>query len=288
MNSAKQLYQYISNQITIYPPKEAQAITYMLLKHYLRLSNVDVLVDRPLGDNKIQPDWGLIIERLNNSEPVQHIIGSEEFCGLKFNVSSSVLIPRPETEELVRLITKDFAEPDEKVSILDIGTGSGCISIVLSRFLPHASVSAWDVSESALTVAKENAQQLMATVDFQLNDILKIASEPSSILSTFDCIVSNPPYVTYSEAEKMSSNVLRFEPHLALFVEDNSPTLFYEAIAKFGTTNLKENGKCYVEINEHFGPETQKVFLDHGYSDVVLIQDIHGKDRFVKATYKNK
>lgn len=255
----------------------------MLLKHYLRLSNVDVLVDRPLVDNGLQPDWDHVIKRLNENEPVQHIIGSEEFCGLKFNVSSSVLIPRPETEELIRLITRDYSEPDEKVTILDIGTGSGCIAIVLARFLPHAAIYGWDVSEDALNVARENAYQLMADVTFELRDILQPDELPAGQIPLFDCIVSNPPYVTYSEAEQMRPNVLRFEPHEALFVEDNNPMLFYEAIAAFGKRHLKAGGSCYVEINEHFGPETRAVFETNGYSQVTLLQDIHGKNRFVRA-----
>ena len=163
MTSARQLYQYISKQITVYPEKETQAITFMLMEHFLRIRNIDVLVDRPVPEGTVQPDWDGIIKRLNDNEPVQHIIGSTEFCGLEFRVSSSVLIPRPETEELVRMVTRDYAEPDSNIDILDIGTGSGCIAIVLARFLPHVSVHAWDVSDEALTVARENARQLILT-----------------------------------------------------------------------------------------------------------------------------
>lgn len=255
----------------------------MLLEHYLRLRNVDVLVDRPIPDSQVQPDWDSIVERLNQNEPVQHIIGSTEFCGLTFRVSSSVLIPRPETEELVQLVTRDYAEPDEKPSILDIGTGSGCIAIVLARFLPHANVHAWDVSEEALNVARENARQLMADVHFAQQDMLNVSFPLPDAPEQFDCIVSNPPYVTYSEADQMRPNVLRFEPHEALFVEDKDPLLFYKAIADFGRHHLKPQGRCYVEINEHFGAETKQVFEERGYTGVELLRDIHGKDRFVRA-----
>ncbi|GAB3174606.1 peptide chain release factor N(5)-glutamine methyltransferase [Telluribacter humicola] len=283
MASARQLYQQLTSRITVYPPKETQAIVFMLLEHYLRLRNVDVLVDRPIPDSQVQPDWDNIVQRLNQNEPVQHIIGSTEFCGLSFRVSSSVLIPRPETEELVQLVTRDYAEPDEKPSILDIGTGSGCIAIVLARFLPHANVHAWDVSEEALAVARENARQLMADVHFALQDMLNVSFPLPEAPEQFDCIVSNPPYVTYSEADQMRPNVLRFEPHEALFVEDKDPLLFYKAIADFGSHHLKPQGRCYVEINEHFGAETKQVFEERGYIGVELLRDIHGKDRFVRA-----
>lgn len=283
MTSARQLYRYLVDHITAYPPKEAQALSFMLLEHYLRLRNVDVLVDRPLTNLHAQPDWEGILARLNQNEPIQHIIGSTEFCGLEFKVSSSVLIPRPETEELVRLVTRDYAEPDEKPTILDIGTGSGCIAIVLARFLPHATVHAWDVSEEALDVARENARQLLAEVHFAKQDMLNVPFPLTDYPEPFDCLVSNPPYVTYSEADQMRPNVLRFEPHEALFVEDTDPLLFYKAIADFGIHHLKPGGRCFVEINEHFGPDTKEVFESRGYQSVVLLQDIHGKNRFVRA-----
>lgn len=285
MTSARQLYQYILRGIKVYPEKEAQAITFMLVEHFMNLRNIDVLVDRPIAATAAHPDWDSIIERLNNNEPVQHIIGSTEFCGLEFRVSSSVLIPRPETEELVRMVTRDYAEPDKGISILDIGTGSGCIAIVLARFLPHVSVHAWDVSDEALAVARENARQLIADVHFAKQDMLNVTFPLPGTTQQFDCIVSNPPYVTYSEQEHMRPNVLRFEPHEALFVEDSDPLLFYKAIADFGMYHLKTDGKCYVEINEHFGAETKKVFEDRGYKHVETLRDINGKDRFVRAIW---
>ncbi|CAG4988920.1 Release factor glutamine methyltransferase [Dyadobacter sp. CECT 9275] len=286
MTSARQLYQYIVKSIKVYPEKEAQAITFMLLEHYVRLRNIDVLVDRPIPENTAQPDWEGIIERLNNNEPVQHIIGTTEFCGLEFRVSSSVLIPRPETEELVRMVTRDYAEPDKNIEILDIGTGSGCIAIVLARFLPHVTVHAWDVSDEALEVARENARQLIADVQFAKQDMLNVTFPLAGNTQQFDCLVSNPPYVTYAEAEHMLPNVLRFEPHEALFVEDSDPLLFYKAIADFGKHHIKAGGKCYVEINEHFGLETKKVFDERGYKNVEILRDIHGKDRFVRAIWE--
>ena len=280
--SAKTLFNYVITNVTAYDSQETKAMAYMLLEHYLRLRNVDVLVDKPISTNIRQPDWEVIVARLNKNEPVQHIIGATFFCGLSFKVSPSVLIPRPETEELVRIVVKDFSEPDQKIRIVDIGTGSGCIAIVLDRFLPHARVKGWDVSEAALRVARENARDLLAEAQFEIYDILEPSNQTAE---QFDCIVSNPPYVTYAEAINMEPNVLRFEPHLALFVEDQDPLLFYRAIADFCQTNLKPEGACYVEINEHFGAATQALFAEKGFSRVEVVQDIHGKDRIVKAQF---
>ncbi|MFN8346482.1 MAG: peptide chain release factor N(5)-glutamine methyltransferase [Spirosomataceae bacterium] len=279
MTSAKSLFDYIVRNVTAYSHKEARAIAFMLLEHYLRLRNVDVLVDKPIPVNDSQPDWDKIIERLNQSEPVQHIIGSTYFCNLEFKVSPSVLIPRPETEELVRLVVKDCYWDEDPVKIVDIGTGSGCIAIALDRFMSFAKVWGWDVSDDALGIAQENAQRLLSEVTFEKYDILK----EDTFEGQFDCVVSNPPYVTHAEQNEMELNVLRFEPHLALFVEDNDPLLFYRAIADFCLKHLKKTGACYVEINEHFGAATKQLFIEKGFKKVDVIQDMYGKDRIVKA-----
>jgi release factor glutamine methyltransferase len=278
--SAKPLYDYIVAKVTAYSPRETRAMAFMLLEHYLRLRNVDVMLDKPIATTEAQPDWDEIIGRLNQNEPVQHIIGSTFFCGLEFKVSPSVLIPRPETEELVRLVVKDCSWEEDPVTIVDIGTGSGCIAIALDRFLPYGKIYGWDVSEDALAVARENARQLLAEATFEKYDILS----EDTFDGQFDCIVSNPPYVTYSEQSQMEANVLRFEPHLALFVEDNDPFLFYKAIADFSVKHLKPKGICYVEINEQFGQATKQIFVERGFSQVEVIQDMHGKDRIVKAS----
>jgi len=278
-NSAKPLFDHIVKSVTAYPPKEIRAMAFMLMEHYLRLRNVDVMVDKPIPPNTSQPDWEDIILRLNQSEPVQHIIGATVFCGLEFKVSPSVLIPRPETEELVRLVVKDCFWDEEPVKIVDIGTGSGCIAIALDRFMSFAKVWGWDVSDDALTVARENAQRLLSEAKFENYNILI----EDTFEGQFDCVVSNPPYVTYSEQTSMELNVLRFEPHLALFVEDEDPLLFYRAIADFCLKHLKTTGACYVEINEHFGNATKRLFEEKGFEKVEVIQDISGKDRIVKA-----
>lgn len=277
--SAKSLFDYIVQNVTAYSSKETKAMAFMLLEHYLRLRSVDVMVDKPITGDNSQPNWDKIIERLNQSEPIQHIIGATFFCGLEFKVSPSVLIPRPETEELVRLIVKDCFWDENPVKIVDIGTGSGCIAIALDRFMSFAKVWGWDVSDDALAIARENAHQLLSEVTFEKYDILK----DSSYDGQFDVVVSNPPYVTYAEQTSMQPNVLRFEPHLALFVEDEDPLLFYRAIADFCTKHLKIDGTCYLEINEHFGEVVKQLFLDKGFKKVEVIQDMYGKDRIVKA-----
>ncbi|WP_234736728.1 peptide chain release factor N(5)-glutamine methyltransferase [Tellurirhabdus bombi] len=281
MTTAKSLFDSLVGQLKGYRPEEARAIVFLLFEHFLRFRRTDVVANKPVPAT--QPDWDDLILRLNNQEPVQHLIGTTEFCGLEFQVSPAVLIPRPETEELIRLIVRDYAEAPAPLNIIDLGTGSGCIAVTLARFLPQASVVAWDLSEDALEVARQNAEQLQAEVVFEKRDILEGASDDLNERNRFDCVVSNPPYVTHSEAEQMDQNVLRYEPHLALFVEDVDPLLFYKAVADFGCQHLTVGGACYVEINERFGPETQDVFAERGYRNVQIFKDIHGKDRFVKA-----
>jgi release factor glutamine methyltransferase len=281
-NTARPLYQQLSRNITAYAPEEAREMAFMLLDHYFGLRKADVLADKPLPANRTEPDWFRIIERLNRQEPIQHVIGTTIFCGLEFEVSPDVLIPRPETEDLVRLIMHDFADLMERpVRVIDIGTGSGCLAVTLARFLPQADVTAYDVSEEALAMARRNADKLNAEVDFQYQDILKVAQKQ---VGTFDCIVSNPPYVTRSEAADMDRNVLDYEPDVALFVDDADPLIFYKAVADFAAHNLSDTGICYVEINERFGAATKAVFDERGFQHVQIFKDIHGKDRSVRAT----
>ena len=282
MATAKPLYQRLSKNITAYPPEEAREIAFMLLDHYFGLRKTDVLTDKPLPPNRTEPDWFKILERLNRQEPIQHVIGTTIFCGLEFEVSPDVLIPRPETEDLVRLIMHDFADRTDDVPILDIGTGSGCIAITLARFLPQSVVTGWDVSEKALTLARHNALTLNADVTFSIQDILNV---PTDFSHRFDCVVSNPPYVTRSEAAGMHRNVLDYEPGLALFVEDSDPLVFYKAVADFCVRHLTKDGACYVEINERFGEATRQVFAERGFTKIQVYKDIHGKDRSIRATF---
>jgi len=214
-----------------------------------------------------------IIADLKTNKPIQHIIGETEFYGLKFKVNEYTLIPRPETEELVQWILQH-----EFTSALDIGTGSGCIPIALKKN-KDAEISAIDVSESALLVAKENAKINEVEINFLLQDILKTTTLPK-----VDVIISNPPYVLDKEKELMLANVLDNEPHLALFVPNNNPLLFYKKIADIAFTSLPKNGLLFFEINERFGKETVAMLSVIGFVDIELKKDINDKDRMIKAT----
>ena len=229
-------------------------------------ANKDITCD--ISDNLKQ-----IIADLKTNKPIQHIIGETEFYGLKFKVNEHTLIPRPETEELVQWILQH-----EFTSALDIGTGSGCIPIALKKN-KDAEISAIDVSESALLVAKENAKINEVEINFLLQDILKTTTLPK-----VDVIISNPPYVLDKEKELMLANVLDNEPHLALFVPDNNPLLFYKKIADIAFTSLPKNGLLFFEINERFGKETVAMLSVIGFVDIELKKDINDKDRMIKAT----
>lgn len=285
MQSSKKLFDNLLQQITAYEAQEAKEIVFWLMDFYLGLRKIDILSDKSF-DKAI--DWAKIIDRLNTHEPIQYILGETEFYGRRFLVNDSVLIPRPETEELVKFVVdKTLRTQNSKPrTLLDIGTGSGCIAISLAKELPNFRVSAYDISEKALETAKKNAELNKADVTFEKVDILN----PSFTIhhSPFTIIVSNPPYVTKQEIDRMQKNVLDFEPHLALFVEDSEPLIFYEAIANFAFNNLTDNGLVAVEINETLGEETANVFKRKGFSEVEIIKDIHQKDRFVSAVLHKK
>jgi release factor glutamine methyltransferase len=293
MQSSKQLYDNLLQQITTYESQEAKEIVFWLMEFYLGLRKIDVL-----GDKSFEKaiDWTNIIERLNNNEPIQYILGETEFYGRRFLVNDSVLIPRPETEELVKYIIDkqktQFSVKRKQLSILDIGTGSGCIAISIAKELPNFIVSAYDISKNALETAKKNAELNKADVNFEKVNILKPPFIHSLIQyplrHSFNIIVSNPPYVTKQEIYRMQKNVLDFEPHLALFVDDSEPLIFYEAIANFAFNNLTDNGLVAVEINEALGEETANVFRRKGFSEVEIIKDMHQKDRFVSAILPKK
>jgi release factor glutamine methyltransferase len=289
MNSSKILFNQLVSEITpVYEENEAKSIIYLLLEHYLNLSKTDIFLDKNISQIF---DFQDIIQRIKTQEPVQYVIGETEFYGRKFKVTPDTLIPRPETEELVQVtVTSYQLSVNSKQSggeslcvkskILDIGTGSGCIAISLACELPDAQVYGYDISEEALKIAKENAERNGANVIFEKVDIL--SPSPSS-LSPFSIIVSNPPYVMNSEKAEMERNVLEYEPHLALFVEDNDPLIFYQKIAEFAAKNLIDKGLCIVEINQVFGLETAELFWNQGFKSVEVVKDIFGKDRMVKA-----
>ena len=219
------------------------------------------------------------VAELKLQKPIQYILGETEFFGITLKVNPNVLIPRPETEELVEWIIKanDHGFP----SILDIGTGSGCIAIALAKHMPAARVYGMDISQEAIALAKKNSMSTNTSVTFIHADIL---SHPTQVEgSPYDIIVSNPPYVRESEKDLMLPNVLENEPHLALFVKDNDPLIFYKAIAQVGKNHLNPNGVIYCEINEAFGKETSGVFKDYGFTDIEVRQDINGKKRMLRA-----
>jgi release factor glutamine methyltransferase len=301
MQSSKHLYDNLIQQITAYESQETKEIVFWLMKFFLGLRKIDILGDKSFEKDI---DWSNIIERLNDNEPIQYILGETEFYGRRFLVNKSVLIPRPETEELVKYVvektlrtknrTAELSKPHSGTfkTLLDIGTGSGCIAISLAKELPNFKVTAYDISENSLETAKQNAELNQADVTFEKVDILK----PSFIHSviqyplrhSFNIIVSNPPYVMKQEIDRMQKNVLDYEPHLALFVENSEPLIFFEAIANFAINNLSDNGLVAVEINEAMAKETAEVFKRKGFSEVEIIKDIHQKDRFVSAILHKK
>ena len=218
-----------------------------------------------------------IIDRLRQGEPLQYIERKAPFCGMEFAVNSSVLIPRPETAELVDWIAREHATQQPR--ILDLGTGSGCIAIALSKQLPQATIEACDISAEALTVAKENARMNEAPVSFFTHDMLDLGTP---LPHSYDILVSNPPYIRQSEAADMSIQVTEWEPHTALFVPDDDALRFYRAIAELGQTEaLRPGGHIYVEINQALGKETVALFEAYGYQDVELRKDIYGNERMI-------
>lgn len=223
-----------------------------------------------------------IIERLRRWEPVQYITGETDFYGCSILVNPSVLIPRPETEELTELIVEHIG--GRPLSILDLGSGSGCIAVALARSVPVSSVTAMDISKEALRTARANADRNGVAVSFVEADILSPVEHIASLFPrTFDIIVSNPPYITESEREGMARNVTMYEPEVALFVPDNNPLLFYRSIARFAMRMLNSGGTLWIEINARFGRETCQAIAAEGFLNLELLRDLSGKDRFIKA-----
>lgn len=283
-----------------YPKEEIDSFFYRCIEHYLKLERF-VLAIQPeltLTKEEEQPLFEAL-SQLKQERPLQYILGTAHFMDLELHVNEAVLIPRPETEELVQWILEDVRSQKSEVgsrkaeagnmdfypsplTILDIGTGSGCIAIALAKHLPDAKVYALDVSEKALEVARENARLNQVDITFLKNDIL--ALEPALELKlVFDIIVSNPPYVKELEKESIKNNVKEHEPSLALFVPDEDPLLFYRAIAQFSKAHLKEEGSLYLEINQYLGEETHDLLKAHNFSEIELRKDIFGNDRMLKA-----
>ena len=262
-----------------YPDSEALALAKMLLVEAFGFSTLELYggKDKEISGKRLDV-LNEMIARLKKNEPIQYVIGAEVFCGWTFEVNENVLIPRPETQELVRWIEADW-KSDAPCRILDVGTGSGCIAISLSKLLEGAEVEAWDISEGALRVARRNADRNEAQVLFRQVDVLKACTEDCR----YDVIVSNPPYITESEKQDMEANVLDWEPHTALFVPDADPLLFYRRIAELGVSMLNEGGALYFEINRAYGEETVRMLEGLGYKQIELRKDNWGNDRMIKA-----
>ena len=263
---------------------EARAVGRLVFEHYLNTSTADFFINRDIRIN--ESDIVLLHNaaiELNKSVPVQYITGKAFFRELVLEVNPDVLIPRNETEELVQWIVEDEAalknRKSGKISFWDIGTGSGAIAISLAKELKNVQVFASDFNDKALDTARKNAELNNVKVDFFLHDILSDTA-PHQL---FDCIVSNPPYVRESEKAAMMSNVLDYEPHHALFVSDDDPLVFYRSIAETSKKCLVEGGWLYAEINENLGKETATLLNKHGFSQVEINRDIHGKERFVRG-----
>ena len=268
--------QLIHVLLSIYDKSEAANIANIATEHITGFVNTDRILHKNNTltieqENKFRK----ITNELATEKPIQYILNEAWFYNMKFFVNEKVLIPRPETEELIELVKINNAETP---SIIDIGTGSGCIAISLKSKFPHATITALDKSNEALQVAQLNAKNLNTTINFIQNDFLDESTW--SCFQKFDVIVSNPPYVKQSEDVLMKKNVLDFEPHLALFVPDNDSLIFYKKIALFSKNHLKENGKIYLEINESLGQVTKQLFQQFGYH-VSIIKDLQEKERFI-------
>lgn len=279
-DSSKKLVNWIRDYIqTDLPDSEKTSIAYMLVVDFLKIDKAEIISDRSINLSK--GEWKEIkkfLERINNHEPIQYILGEADFYGRKFIVNPAVLIPRNETEELVNLIAKDYK--GKKIKILDVGTGTGCIPITLIKELGLSKAYAIDFDPRAIKVARQNAEKFDVEIDFLMIDMLKEKFPVQGI----DVIVSNPPYVTYSERTEMNHNVLNYEPNTALFVNDETPLIYYEKIADHAKESLKEDGRLYFEINEKFGEKMKFMLEQKGYKNVLIIQDLNGKDRMVKAS----
>jgi len=278
----KQALDWFCKELSSYfPPQEAQSLFFVMMDDGLGYSKSKILSNytQQLSITEIEK-IASVVQRLKVNEPIQYILEKTVFCDLTFIVKPGVLIPRPETEELVQMIISENKQ-SENLAIADIGSGSGCIPISLARYLNKAKVSSVDVSEKCLEIARFNAEVNKLSVNFIHADILD--SSNNDLFQNLDIVVSNPPYVFDSEKAVMKPNVLEHEPHLALFVPDNDPLLFYRSIILKAYKWLVSGGRLYFEINEQCGKAVADFALENGFSSAIVLQDLFGKDRFVKA-----
>ena len=277
--------QFIEVLSPIYDIGEVESFFYLILEEKRELKRIDLALnpDLTFSVEEIQL-WNSILEQLQQEIPIQYLLGKTNFYGLNFEVNADVLIPRPETEELVEWImtTQDPRPKAQDLKILDIGTGSGCIAIALAKNIPNAQVFAIDVSEKALVTAQKNANSNEVNITFLENNIL----ETEDLEQQFDIIVSNPPYVRELEKKEIKKNVLDNEPHLALFVEDNDALLFYRKITELAQKNLRNDGKLFFEINQYLGKEMVDLLKKLNFINIELRKDIYGNDRMIQAEFR--
>lgn len=280
-NKVQDILNFFRSELKLkYEPDEINRLAEYCFSEFLGFTKTDLLLrpDKTVSESDLLK-FNFAVKDLKRGRPIQYILGKGWFMGEEFDVNESVLIPRPETEELTQLVIDEIMMHDETISVMDIGTGSGCIPIMIKKKKPRTHVYALDISQEALTVAQSNAQKLNAEVKFMHVDILDKSKWER--LPAVCIIVSNPPYVMASEADSIADRVKEHEPHVALFVPDEDALVFYKAIAEFGKIKLKPGGKIVVEINEALGLETCILFQQAGFSNVLLKKDMQGKDRFV-------
>ena len=283
---------FIEELQSAYDVQEIESFFYIITEFLYQKKRIDLALEPnfPITENEIEK-WNSIVNELKKEKPIQYILGETEFYGLRFFVNKSTLIPRPETEELVELIINENSNmKTPNLKILDIGTGSGCIAISLAKNLPNAKVFALDVSEKALEIAKKNSELNEVEINFinesilEVDDLEQLITHNSQLTTKFDIIVSNPPYVRNLEKNEIKKNVLDYEPHLALFVEDTDALLFYRKIAQLALKNLAEKGKLYFEINQYLGKETVELLESLGFKHIELIKDVYGNDRMISCS----
>lgn len=279
MNLSRLLQHFKGELKDVYEEEEVKSIFSISVEHLLQLRRSQLMLNwEKEPEPAVLNSFLSVLEGLKAHKPIQYLLGEAFFYGSVFRVNEAVLIPRPETEELVDWILE---MPAIAPAVIDFGTGSGCIAISLKKHLEDASVTAVDISEEALRIASENAGINQTEVNFIHADILTFQSA-----AKFDIIVSNPPYITERERAAMAQNVLDHEPHLALFVTNERPLLFYEAVADFALRNLKENGSLFFEINEYLAKETIQMLKDKSFVSIELRKDMQGKDRMIRAGLK--
>lgn len=266
----------------LYPKEEVDSMFYLVIEHFLGLERFILAINPSIVISKEEEQYLFeSLSKLKKEHPIQYILGETTFLDMRFLVNEHVLIPRLETEELINWVLDDHQNLKKILDVIDIGTGSGCIAVSLAKFNPNLKVSAIDISKSALALAKKNALGNDVEVEFIQADILKV----SSLNRKYDIIVSNPPYVREMEKVDMRNNVLMYEPHMALFVTDEEPLLYYKAIVKLASNNLTSNGLIYMEINQYLGKEVRKLMQEYSFTEIEIRKDIFGNDRMIKGKY---